>query len=122
MNEAKGFSIRAKLLIGFSIILALFLTMLGIVFANLYENRAYSQDVVAVYIPVEHATVDLNSLVTDMNRAYSKWLLTRDIRYKSDIVDIMSSIKVLEDQISSKMYAFSDAEKASWNDITANIA
>lgn len=121
MNEDKGFSIRGKLLTEFSIILGLFILMLGIVFFNLYQNRLYSERVVSIYIPVEHQTIDLITAVGDLNRAYAKWLSSRDSASKSSIDALVNNVKLIEAKIDSKSASFNEAEAVSWNNIKSSI-
>ncbi len=122
MKELRGMSIRGKLLTGFAIILGLFMIILAVISINLYNNRTYSQDIVSIYIPIDKSSTDLNSLVSDMNSAYAKWLFTGNDKYKSSVESVMNEIKTIEDRIdATKEDSLSETENIIWNNIKASI-
>lgn len=119
-TQVHGLTIRAKLLVGFGIILALFSIMLSLVLYNLYQTREYSHDVVSVYIPLESNSSDLSKVVDQLAKYYLSWLLTRDPAYKEKITASFSRLEVLERKIDDLgKDGFTGDELNRWNDFKA---
>lgn len=121
--QVHGLSIRAKLLTGFAVVLTLFSIMLALVFYSLYQTRQYSDQIVSVYLPLEHYSADLNSDVSQLSKYYLGWLLTRDAAYKKKINESLVNIEDLQQKIDDiSKGVFNDAESEKWNALKAAIA
>ena len=96
--------------------------MLGIIFANLYYNKLYSENVVSVYIPIDHSSIDLLSDVNKLKDAYVGWVITRDVKYKPMMDDSIGKIKAIVEKIDlTKKDSFGDSEAALWANVKTSL-
>lgn len=117
-----SFGIRTKLFIGFIAISAIlfFSVLVNLIIISKTEKNA--NEVIKIELPIYHNIVDLNSSIYFEFNAIQLWVITNDIKYKNEfleMLDVTGKIVLQLDDFIKKSNNYQLNQK--WNDIKSMI-